>query len=278
MPGENASDHSVSFGFEGFWKTAYEAFPRFWEVYPRLTKAFDGLIAKGYQNVGPLEKVTLNLGILAATSLAEVSVLVGNGLGHGGLKIARSMLEISINAEFLRLFPGQVDDYIDWWKVERYKLMQYVRNAAPDQLSGYPQEQQDEIDTEFESVRQRFEIGSPPRLRSGWCSMDLAARASKTDFQEAYKLIYPMGNKLLHGTIGGMNMHANKNEDSHRIAVPPSLTYCKPALVGAHMCGLRMVTTLSKVMNQDPSPSLDLLEKDYGFAWTNQTEHAETYQ
>jgi hypothetical protein len=227
-------DHEVSFGFEGFWKTAYDAFPRFWDAYPRILEAFGSLTARSYENVNPLQKVSINLGILAATSLIEVTTLVGNGLGHGALKIARSMLEVAINAEFLRLHPAEVDNYIDYWLVERHKLMTYVRNDAPHLLPSYPQQLQNEVEAEFQAVKSRFEVGNPPRLRAGWCSTDLAGRAAKTDFQEAYRLIYPMGNKLLHGTIGGLNMHASKAVDTVRINVPPSLDYCKPALVGAH--------------------------------------------
>jgi hypothetical protein len=274
-------NHEVSFGYQYFWPKAYDAFPQFWEVYPRLGEAIDSLIARGYKNVGSLQKVTINLGILAGTSLVEIVSLVGNGLGHGALKIARSMLEISINAEFLRLFPDQVDNYLDWSLVERYKLMNYIRTDATHLLPEYSKELQDEIDSDFQSVRGRFEIvkpGNEPRLRAGWCSMDLAARASKTGFQEEYRLIYPMGNKLLHGTIGGMTMHADKSVDSARIAVPPSLQYCKLALVGGHLCAVRIVKTISKVMGQDPSPSFDILNEDYAFAWPNQSEHCETAQ
>jgi hypothetical protein len=202
--------------------------------------AANSVVFCGYEKTDAREKVIINLGIFAITSLSEITTLVGNGLGHGAMKIARSMLEITINAEFLRQFPEHVNDYIDYWFVERYKLLQYVRSFGLDSLALYPKELQDEIDKDFQSVKQRFEIVSPgkePRLRAGWCSMDLDARAAKTGFQREYKLIYPMGNKLLHGTIGGMSMHADKSVDSARIATPPSLRNCKLALGGGHRCG-----------------------------------------
>lgn len=268
--------HEVGFGFQHFWPKTYEAFPRFWEVYPRLLDALNSLISRGYEKTDAREKVIINLGIFAGTCLSEINTLVGNGLGQGAIKIARSMLEIAINAEFLRLFPEQVDDYIDWFFVERYQLIEYVRASAPDTLSQYPKELQDEIDNDFQSVRGRFEIvkpGNKPRLRPGWCAMGLDARAVKTGFQLEYKLIYPMGNKLLHGTIGGMSMHADRSVDSDRIAVPPSLRYCKPALVGGHLCAVRIAKTISEVMSQDPSPTFDVLNRDYALAWPNHAEH-----
>lgn len=265
------SDYSHSFGFETFWTTAFGAFPRFWDVYPRLSEALSSVVYAEYHDVGSLQKVTLNLGILGGIALNEISTLVGNGLGFGALKIARSMLEIAINAEFLRLFPEHLDDYLDWFLVDRFRLMTYIRTDAPHLLNDYPIEIQEEIDRDFQSVKHRFEITSPKgkrRLRQGWCSLGLDARASKTNFQEAYKLIYPMGNKLLHGNISGMSMHAI-NKDAIRIPPPPSLDYCKPALVGAHMCAVRIAMTVSKVMGREPSPVIDVLEKDYAFAWSS---------
>jgi hypothetical protein len=105
--------------------------------------------------------------------------------------------------------------------------------------------------------------------------MDLDARAAKTGFQREYKLIYPMGNKLLHETIGGMSMHADKSVDSARIATPPSLRNCKLALVGGHLCALRVIRTVSELMNRNPSPSFEILDKDSEFAWPERIEKAE---
>jgi Family of unknown function (DUF5677) len=261
-------DHEVSFGFHDFWQTAYQAFPRFWEVYPRLLEAINSLVWRKYGETNPLQHIIINLGIVGATSLSEITTLAGNGLGPGAMKIARSMLETAINAEFLRRFPEHLDDYFDWWIVERYKLMKYVRTDAAHMLSKYSKEWQDQIDSEFEAVKARFEIGSAAnrRLRAGWCSIALDARATKTDFQEAYKLIYPIGNKLMHATLGGMAMHARKPE-AIRVDPPPSINFCKTALVGGHMCAARMVQSISAVMNQEPTPTEDILTKDYKFAW-----------
>jgi hypothetical protein len=123
-------DHEVSFGFHDFWQTAYEAFPRFWEVYPRLLEAINSLVWRNYGETNPLQHIIINLGIVGATSLSEITTLAGNGLGLGAMKIARSMLESAINAEFLRKFPEHLKDYFDWWIVERYKLMKYVRTDS----------------------------------------------------------------------------------------------------------------------------------------------------
>jgi hypothetical protein len=231
------SDHDVAFGFQDFWATAYKAFPRFWEIYPRLIGSINSIAFGAYEKTDRIQRVIVNLGILSATSLAEISTLVGNGLGHGGMKITRSMLEGAINAEFLRQFPDQFDDYFQWMNVEAYKFLKYVETYHPSLLAEYPNELSTKIREDFEAVKGRFGATEGRGLRSGWCSVPLDARAAKTGFGEEYRLIYPMGNKLLHGTIGGMAMHAGETEDA-RVPPPPSLKYCKEALFGAHMCAI----------------------------------------
>ena len=103
-----------------------------------------------------------------------------------------------------------------------------------------------------------------PLLRS---LLALDVRASRTDFQEAYRLIYPMGSKLTHATSGGMAMHADRNASSARIGVPPSLMLCKEALIPTHLCAVKMVETVSSVMAQEPSHSIASLAADYHHAW-----------
>jgi hypothetical protein len=114
MDGTLPEQSQVRFGFQEFWPKAYDAFPLFWEVCPRVLDAANSVIFCGYEKTDSRDKVIINLGIFAITSFSEITTLVGNGLGQGAIKIARSMLEIVINAEFLRQFPEHVDDYIDY--------------------------------------------------------------------------------------------------------------------------------------------------------------------
>src|SRR5450631_833906 len=196
-----ADNDEITFGFRGFWPTAHSAFPRFWDVSSHLIESINSLISPGYPRTNGLQKVVLNLGILCATSFAEINTLVGNGLGQGAMKITRSMLETAINAAFLYKFPEYLDDYLDWGAIESYRLLNYIRTDAPHLLSDYSKEMQVEIDADFQSVKRRFQKvipGTKPRIRPGWCSKGLDARASDTGFQEEYKMIHPIGSKLLH--------------------------------------------------------------------------------
>jgi hypothetical protein len=261
------TDSDVTFGFHEFWPTTYAEFPHFWEIYPNLINSINSVAFAKYERTNRLQRVVVNLGILAATSLSEVSTLVGNGLGQGAMKIARSMLEVSINAEFLRQQPEHLDDYFDWMYVESHKFVKYLENYHPSLLAEYPTALPDQIKADFEAVKGRFGAAEGNNIRPGWCSVPLDARAAKTGFEEEYRLIYPMGNKLLHGTVGGMAMHAREDDDSGRVPPPPTLKYCQEALFGAHTCAVRVVKTVSEVMNRQPTPTHDVLTKDFEHAW-----------
>jgi hypothetical protein len=259
------TNQSVEFGHPEFWGQAYASFPKFFEVIPRAGDALNGLtMHRRYENVNPWEKVIFNLGLLTGFSVMELITLVGNGFGLGAMKIARTILESSINAEYLRLFPEECDDYLEWHWVEQYRLLKYVRGNMPDRLS----ELTDIEGTEkgFESSKARF-LRKDGELRGSWCRLDLGSRAARTGFADAYKLIYPFGSQLIHGSFGGLAMHFDTTEESARISPPPSLSWCEQALVGGHMCLYRVVATLSLTFKTEPSPPLAQLKSDFDYAW-----------
>jgi hypothetical protein len=43
------------------------------------------------------------------TSMSDVLILTGNGRGTGAMKVARSMYEVSVTAEYLEKNPNEAD-------------------------------------------------------------------------------------------------------------------------------------------------------------------------
>ena len=263
------TNQSVEFGHPEFWPEAFAAYPKFFEVIFRAGEALNGLSTCRYENVNPWEKVIFNLALLTGFSVMELITLVGNGFGLGAMKIARTILESSINAENLRLFPGECDDFMEWHWVEQYKMLKYVRENMPERLGELTDIEGTEIG--FEKSKFRF-LRKDGELRGGWCRLDLGSRAAKTGFTEAYKLIYPLGSQLIHGTFGGLAMHFDSTQASARISPPPSLNWCEQALAGGHVCLYRIVLTLSLTVNVEPSPSLAQLKDDFDYAWNRMHE------
>jgi hypothetical protein len=254
----------VEFGHPEFWEQVYASFPKFFEVIFRAGDALNGITVRRYDNLEPCQKIIFNLGLLTGFSVMELITLVGNGFGLGAMKIARTILESSINEEYLRLYTGECDDYLEWHWVEQYKMLKYVQQNMPEHLSELSETEQTERG--FQDSKPRY-LRKDGQLRGSWCRLDLGSRAAKTGFTEAYKLIYPFGSQLIHGSIGGLAMHFDGTHEGARISPPPSLNWCEQALVGAHMCLYRIVYTLSLTLKVQPFPSLNQLEADYKYAW-----------
>jgi len=57
------------------------------------------------------QRAILNLSMVAGITFVEMVTLAVNGLGRGAMRTLRSLLEISINTEYLRLRPDEFEDY-----------------------------------------------------------------------------------------------------------------------------------------------------------------------
>src|ERR1700684_258301 len=95
----------VVFGHPEYWREVHDAFPKFFEVVPRVTDSLNDLTGRAYPKPEPYHRVILNLGILNGISMFELVTLAANGCGLGAMKIARTVMEIAISAEYLRRSP-----------------------------------------------------------------------------------------------------------------------------------------------------------------------------
>jgi hypothetical protein len=209
--------------------------------------------------------------MLAGISFVEVITLVGNGLGHGAMRILRSLLETAINIEFLRQKPEAFEDYKAWYHVERFREFEFLRQHVPDVFAMLNPQAVAEAKRKMARVRARFLMrdrnGKSKGLRSSWSALNLDARAVATGFAESYRLINPLASSFVHETMYGMMRHFGAN-DPHRVEVPPTLRWSKEALSGAHHCMVGVVRTLSQTFGVAPEPTVGVLEREWQYAWT----------
>lgn len=222
----------IEFGHPDFWKSVYERFPRFFEVHPRLKTSFNSISAKPRVVRERDHKVILNLCQMAGVAMEELVTLAGNGLGIGAMKIARNLLELSINAEYLRSHSSAVDDFVEWFWVEEYQWVCYAERHDPVLLARLDAKKIAKTKHEFTRVRARFEKANG-KIRSGWCVEPLSDRATKTGLELGYRVVNPFGSQFLHGTPGALLNHFDLAMGDQQISVPPSLKWCSQALCGA---------------------------------------------
>jgi hypothetical protein len=122
-------------GFPDFIPTVHAEYPRFFEVGQRVLTAMHSVADRDYPRPEPHQRAILNLSMLAGVSLVEVVTLAANGLGHGAMRTLRSLLETAINIEYFRLHPESFQDYKEWYHVERFKELDFLRQHAPEILA-----------------------------------------------------------------------------------------------------------------------------------------------
>lgn len=268
------------FGHPDFIPTVEAAFPRFFEVSPHVLTAMHSVADREYTAPEPYQRAILNLSMLAGVSLVEVTVLTVNGLGHGAMRILRSLLETAINVEYFRLHPDTFEDYQEWIHVERQREFEFVRKHAPEMHAELGEETIEQARKHMARVRPRFlardRNGKSRGLRSGWSSLNLDQRAVETGFVESYQLINPLASSFIHETMYGMVRHFNASRDPHRVEVPPTLDWSKEALSGGHHCMIRVVRTLGQTFGVEPEPDVATLEHEFHYAWDAPSASSET--
>jgi uncharacterized protein DUF5677 len=254
-----------------FFATVEREYPRFFEVAQRVLTAMHSVADRAYENPEPYQRAILNLSMVSGVSFVEVITLVGNGLGHGAMRILRSLMETAINIEFFRLRPDAFEDYREWYHIERFKEFEFVRQHAANVFAALDSQVVADAEREMTRVRPRFEQtrhDGTARLRGSWSSLDLGARAIVTGFEESYRLINPMASSFVHDTMYGMLRHFDAARDENRIEVPPTLKWSTEALSGAHNLMVRVVTTLSGTFAVASEPTVEVLEREWRYAWT----------
>ena len=149
-------------GFPEFHDSVVQQYPVFFETIPALQKALNDLAGEGYEDITSEHHLILNLGILAGVTMMELILLAVNGFGPGALKTARSLLEASVTAEYLRLHPEHYEDFIEFHHIERFREVAFLKEYLPDAYGALEPEFVQHLEAEMHRVRDRF--GQPPQL------------------------------------------------------------------------------------------------------------------
>jgi hypothetical protein len=123
----------ATFGFEEFWAEAYGRHAeRFDAIAEMIGLANEMLQAAENRAQGPFEGVICDLTRATVGGANDVVLLCGNGCGAGAMKIARGKYESRWTAEYLRRNPKEVNDYVNFGPVQRWRTYHWLRENFPD--------------------------------------------------------------------------------------------------------------------------------------------------
>jgi hypothetical protein len=89
MVGMAAGNVTLAFGDIDFWPEVVVKYQEFFRRSARLQEAVRSIVDPAYEGLDGGQQTQLNMLMLTATGVAETVTLVGNGMGHGAMKIVR---------------------------------------------------------------------------------------------------------------------------------------------------------------------------------------------
>lgn len=265
---------SITFGHPEFWPEVATTFPEFFARAGRIQQAVVSVTDRAYEALDSNQHILLNILMLEAVGMAEALTLIGNGMGHGAMKIVRGMVENAINAEYIRRFPEQGERYTEWHWMEIHKLYKYIMETSPEALKEVPPEKVAEDLANYERVKGLFRYTVKGKdgieriiKQDSWSRVNLFERAKLTENLQMYTTVMPSANQILHGSVGGLISHMEKENADGRISNPPNHNWGGEALIAAHTALYRSLESVSKALGATPDPGLAILREDHHAIW-----------
>lgn len=191
-------DKTAVFGFPDIWEQAYKAYEHIFRAIDKLAELTVKVIDATVGCQEDVQQVLRALTQVNSGGMSDVLILAGNKRGSGAMKVARSMFEVSITAEYLEKNPKASHDYLDFTYV---LVWRWVQNS-PGKLTASEKQRSE---AEFNRVKARF-TNSKGRVQNNWSARSLKEMADAIGRTALYEVIYGAGSMLHHvnplGLIG----------------------------------------------------------------------------
>lgn len=154
---------------------------------------------------------------------------IGVFFGTGAVKIARSMLEVSLTAEYLENNPAESVAYLEFAFILAWRWAQ----SSP---GAYTAEQVLEVEAEYNRVKARF-TNSKGRVQNNWSVKPIKQMADEIGRADLYEVMYGATSTLHHVNALGLLGHEMD-------WVPEALRVAHGSLLQV-VCSLYNVSSLS---------------------------------
>lgn len=145
----------------------------------------------------------------------EILLLAGNGYGVGAQKLLRGMYERAVTARYLSLNPSKADDFVEFGKASRYKMVEPIRRTVGKKL--IPKD----VAAALKSSRDAFARRNQPRTVGArlrlWVYQLLGSRprvpgrwSGEVSFEEMARTVGSLGRLVVWGWyLPSEQMHAS---------------------------------------------------------------------
>jgi hypothetical protein len=227
-------------GYPEFWQTSHDSCPGFYDNTHALILLENEIFGQALSE--PLHKVLRQVAKTIANSFGALITLALNGHGHDAVRVARSMFEGAVTARYLQLHPDRVQEYLDFYWVQKKRFYDYLVRNDPAAAGKIPAEVVDEFTKEFRAVRHRFE-NRKKKLREGWGRTPLSQMAEAVGMGELYDTFYRWASSIHHVDITGLLAHSDGQ--SLDVNVSPTLDCAREALIMGHNATITCLAVLN---------------------------------
>jgi hypothetical protein len=156
-------------------------------------------------------------------SMEAVLLLISNGCGVDGLRVARTMFEAAVVLHYLDSHPELVQDFVDYLWVIRKRHHEYRLTLPPDKVPPLAPEKVAEMELNYERVKGRF-MGRRGGIRNSWCKANLREMAKEVKAESMYGGIYPFGSSMSHTDILAVVAGAGGSDDVEPVPSTANVT------------------------------------------------------
>ena len=192
---------------------------------------------------GQLASVVREIARSVANSMESVLILVSNGCAEDAFRIARTMFESAVIIHYLESHPDLVKDYTDFLWVKRKLHHDYLLKYAPSQAERVDPQQLQQMNSEYERVRPRFQ-DRKGKVRNSWCRANLREMAEEIKADSMYGGLYGFTSSITHTDMLALVSGAGASDELTSV---PSLVNIPLALQMGVVSYAMMLTAVNQI-------------------------------
>src|SRR5579884_926216 len=249
-------------GFPEFWQKSHDVNAAAFTAIRNMNPIQEELFSK--QVSERLHKVIRRISKMTYNSLGALTTILLNGYGNDGMKVARSMFEAGVTVSYLKKYPTEIDDYLEFYHILVKRQLNYLDAEDPDRVKALSAERRAQIESEYARVRSRF-TNKKGNIRKSWCTMSIFDMAKEVDREDHYRTFYVSASGMHHIDIGGI---ANQSEEeSFDVDVAPSLNWIDIALITGHGATITTMTDYNEIAGHGMDIKLVIAHEEFKNAW-----------
>lgn len=257
----------LPYGFPEIWESVYAKFRVFFDSAEEFSDLAEQILqAAQHKALETHEKAVFALARLTVIGMTELLVLASNGCGQGAMKIARGMFESALYAEYLRQYPEEVEDYLDFSIIVNWKRYQWKLENSPETVKQESPEAVRQLKENFERVKNRF--GGENRLRNQWSKKRIAKMAENVGRKRQYELPYGIACSIHHSSFEGLLSYFEGEGEEMSFGAPPSTAWVGLAILFGHTSVMQALETLNRSCNLGLDGKIATAGKKFQDVWT----------